>query len=93
VKSRVVGGQELNVLPRTLESTKLFELVCCCDGGGIFLQSTLLVTSFIPHPSRAPELPALFPWMTSFTWAVKVSFLKVEGWPDLSSSSVEVVPL
>jgi hypothetical protein len=34
-----------------------------------------------------------FPWITSFTWAIKVSFLEDEGRRDFWSSSVEVLPL
>jgi hypothetical protein len=33
-----------------------------------------------------------FPWIMFFTWAARGSDLEVEGWPDCSSSSTEVLP-
>jgi hypothetical protein len=82
-----VERQESNVFPRTLKSTKLCEMVHFCDGN-----STLLVTFFILHPSDVPELPEWSPWITSFTQAIKDSFLKAVGQLDLSPSAVKVVP-
>jgi hypothetical protein len=32
-----------------------------------------------------------FPWITFFTWAIRGSNLEVEGWPDHSPSSIEVL--
>lgn len=41
----VVGGQELNVWPITLESTKLRGLVHNCNRDATFLLSTFLVAT------------------------------------------------
>jgi hypothetical protein len=46
VNNGVVEGQELNVLPRTVQLTMLCEQVHYRDGGVSFLQSTFQVTLY-----------------------------------------------
>jgi hypothetical protein len=67
-----VEGQELNVSPRILKLTKLYELVHCHDEVPHSCSTRFWLLS-----SPASQIANLqFPQITFFTWAVKVLFIE-----------------
>lgn len=52
----IMEGHESNVLPRTLESAKLCDLVLFRDGGATIPLSAFPIALFVLHASHVPEL-------------------------------------